>query len=137
MLHPSTSTLSDQPSSSRTSLHQFSSSFHLNQDDEDEDEDKDEDEIDEESKEVEIVDEFGLIKGATGVHTRFMTILLSKPNLCPPEAKDWREIKARCGTLLLGEVQLLQALDLIDAPPKFLHHQWELYKSNLTTPLAK
>ncbi|GKA30258.1 tetratricopeptide-like helical domain, DYW domain protein [Tanacetum coccineum] len=226
MLHPSTSTLSDQPSSSRTSLHQFSSSFHLNQDDEDEDED----EIDEESKEVEIVDEYGsilrvqkmtakdvykltegekvlvhvndsfqLIKGAAGVCTRFMTILLSKPNLCPPEAKDWREIKARCGTLLLGELrrkfslpqvsdlddvlfamfgvkvrytkhrfkmklfrlaakkldeannvgangelertytddQLLQALDLIDAPPNFLHHQWELYKSNLRTPLAK
>nr|GEX48373.1 ARID DNA-binding domain-containing protein [Tanacetum cinerariifolium] len=136
MLHPSTSTLSDQPSSSRTSLHQFSSSFHLNQDDEDEHEDEDEDEIDEESKEVEIVDEYGsilrvqkmtakdvykltegekvlvhindsfqLIKGAAGVCTRFMTILLSKPNLCPPEAKDWREIKARCGTLLLGELQ--------------------------------
>ncbi|GKG02798.1 hypothetical protein Tco_0310434, partial [Tanacetum coccineum] len=52
MLHPSTSTLSDQPSSSRTSLHQFSLSFHLNQDDEDKDEDEDEDEIDEESKEV-------------------------------------------------------------------------------------
>ncbi|GJW59675.1 hypothetical protein Tco_0109010 [Tanacetum coccineum] len=33
--------------------------------------------------------------------------------------------------------QLLQALDLIDAPPNFLHHQWELYKSNLRTPLAK
>ncbi|GKB42670.1 putative reverse transcriptase domain-containing protein [Tanacetum coccineum] len=208
MLHPSTSTLSDQPSSSRTSLHQFSSSFHLNQDDEDEDE------IDEESKEVEIVDEYGsilrvqkmtakdvykltegekvlvhvndsfqLIKGAAGVCTRFMTILLSKPNLCPPEAKDWREIKARCVSDLddvlfamfdvkvrytkhrfkmklfrlaakkLDEAnnvgangeqertytddQLLQALDLIDASPNFLHHQWELYKSNLRTPLAK
>ncbi|GKD14703.1 tetratricopeptide-like helical domain, DYW domain protein, partial [Tanacetum coccineum] len=109
MLHPSTSTLSDQPSSSRTSLHQFSSSFHLNQDDEDKDEDEDEDEIDEESKEVEIV---------AGVCTRFMTILLSKPNLCPPEAKDWREIKARCGTLLLGELRrkfsLPQVSDLDD-----------------------
>ncbi|GKA14185.1 ribose 5-phosphate isomerase A [Tanacetum coccineum] len=128
-----------------------------------------------------------------------MTILLSKPNLCPREAKDWREIKVRCGTLLLGELrrkfslpqvsdlndvlfamfgvkvrytkhrfkiklfrlaakkldeannvgangeqertytndQLLQALDLIDAPPNFLHHQWELYKSNLRTHVAK
>ncbi|GKE67606.1 hypothetical protein Tco_1521767, partial [Tanacetum coccineum] len=58
MLHPSTSTstLLDQPSSSRTSLHQFSLSFHLNQDDEDEDED--ENENDEESKEVEIVGKY-------------------------------------------------------------------------------
>ncbi|GJV56734.1 hypothetical protein Tco_1457739 [Tanacetum coccineum] len=92
---------------------------------------------------VHVNDSFQLIKGAAGVCTRFMTILLSKPNLCPPEAKDWREIKARCGTLLLGELrlhkdiddQLMQALDLIDAPPNFLHHQWELYKSNLRTPL--
>ncbi|GKD07236.1 hypothetical protein Tco_1186921, partial [Tanacetum coccineum] len=146
MLHLSTSTLSDQPSSSRTSFHQFSSSFHLNQDDEDEDED----EIHEESKVVEIVDEyesiirvqkmtakdvnkltegekilvhvndsFQLIKGAAGVCTRFMTIPLSKPNLCPPEAKDWRKIKARCGTLLLGELRqrkfsLPQVSDLDD-----------------------
>lgn len=35
------------------------------------------------------------------------------------------------------EDELLQALDLIDAPPNFLHHQWELYKSNLRTPMAK
>nr|GEW71705.1 hypothetical protein [Tanacetum cinerariifolium] len=33
--------------------------------------------------------------------------------------------------------ELLQALDLIDEQPNFLHHQWELYKSNLITPLAK
>ncbi|GJY68743.1 ribose 5-phosphate isomerase A [Tanacetum coccineum] len=228
MLHQSTSTLSDQPSSSRTSLHQFSSSFHLNQDDEDEDEDENENDEESKEVEivdeygsilrvqkmttkdvykltegekvlVHVNDSFYLIKGAAGVCTRFITILLSKPNLCLPEAKDWREIKARCGTLILGELrrkfslpqvsdlddvlfamfgvkvrytkhrfkmrlfqlaakkldeannvgangeqertytddELLQALDLIDAPPNFLHHQWELYKSNLRTPLAK
>ena len=35
------------------------------------------------------------------------------------------------------EDELLQALDLIDPPPNFLNHQWELYKSNLRAPMAK
>ena len=62
---------------------------------------------------VHVNDTFQLIKGATTVCTRFMTLLLRQPNLCPPEAKDWREIKARCGVLLLGELRVISSKTLI------------------------
>lgn len=33
--------------------------------------------------------------------------------------------------------ELLQALDLIEAPEYFVDHQWQMYKSHLRTPAAK
>nr|GEZ33572.1 hypothetical protein [Tanacetum cinerariifolium] len=35
------------------------------------------------------------------------------------------------------EDELLQALDLIEAPEYFIDHQWQMYKSQLRTPAAK
>ncbi|GJW44173.1 hypothetical protein Tco_0072972 [Tanacetum coccineum] len=35
------------------------------------------------------------------------------------------------------EDELLQALDLIEAPEYFMDHQWQMYKSHLKTPAAK
>ncbi|GJT68551.1 hypothetical protein Tco_1020031 [Tanacetum coccineum] len=43
-----------------------------------------------------------LIKDAAGLCTRFMTVLLKQPNLCPFEAKDWREVKTHGGGRLMG-----------------------------------
>ncbi|GJU17328.1 ribose 5-phosphate isomerase A [Tanacetum coccineum] len=43
-----------------------------------------------------------LIKDAAGLCTRFMTILLKQPNLCPFEAKDWCEVKTRRSGRLMG-----------------------------------
>ena len=53
------------------------------------------------------VNEFGQpIKAAAGVCTRFMTLLLKQPKLCPPEARDWPQAKACCGVRLLGELRV-------------------------------
>ena len=35
------------------------------------------------------------------------------------------------------EEELLQALDLVEAPSNFVDHQWELYKSHLRAPISK
>lgn len=47
------------------------------------------------------------IKAAGGICTRFMTLLLKKPELCPPDARNWREVKVRCGVRLLGELRVI------------------------------
>lgn len=36
-----------------------------------------------------------------------------------------------------SDEELLQALDLIEAPEYFIDHQWQMYKSHLRTPAAK
>ncbi|GKD13457.1 tetratricopeptide-like helical domain, DYW domain protein, partial [Tanacetum coccineum] len=35
------------------------------------------------------------------------------------------------------EDELLQALDLTEAPEYFMDHQWQMYKSHLRTPASK
>ena len=47
------------------------------------------------------------IKSAGGLFTRFMTLLVKEPNLCPLDAKDWKECKKRCGIRLLMELRVI------------------------------
>ncbi|GKC18802.1 hypothetical protein Tco_1020952 [Tanacetum coccineum] len=135
------------------------------------------------------------IKSAAGLFTRFMTLLVKEPKLCPLDAKNWKECKKRCGLKLImelrrrfdfprsknvddvvfshlrdkfrtlkhrikksllalaakrlheannfdGEMQytddeILQALDLVEAPHYFVDHQWESYKDHLRAPKTK
>lgn len=51
---------------------------------------------------VHVNDRYQLIKDAAGLCTRFMTVLLKQPNLCPIGAKDWREVRTLCGARLMG-----------------------------------
>ena len=55
---------------------------------------------------VHVNDRDQLIKDAAGLCTRFITLLLKQPNLCPIEAKDWREVKTRCGVRLMAELRV-------------------------------
>ncbi|KAK9078088.1 hypothetical protein SSX86_002145 [Deinandra increscens subsp. villosa] len=45
------------------------------------------------------------VKAAAGLCTRFMTLLLKQPNLCPIEAKNWEEVKTGCGVGLIRELR--------------------------------
>nr|XP_043611508.1 uncharacterized protein LOC122583145 [Erigeron canadensis] len=45
------------------------------------------------------------VKASGGLCTRFMTLLLKQPNLCPIEARNWEEVKTGCGVRLLGELR--------------------------------
>lgn len=47
------------------------------------------------------------IKSVGGLFTRFMTLLVKEPNLCPLDAKDWKECKKRCGIRLLMELRVI------------------------------
>ncbi|GKB90150.1 hypothetical protein Tco_0962422 [Tanacetum coccineum] len=86
---------------------------------------------------VHVNDLFQLIKGAAVRYTkhRFKMKLFRLAAKKLDEANNVGDNGEQERTYTDDE--LLQALDLIDAPPNFLHHQWELYKSNLRTPLAK
>ena len=52
---------------------------------------------------------YQLIGNAGGLCSRFMTLLLKEPNICPPDAKDWRECKKRCGVMLLVELRVIHS----------------------------
>ena len=52
-----------------------------------------------------------LIGNAGGLCQRFMTLLLKEPNICPPEAKDWKECKERCGVRLLVELRVIHSVN--------------------------
>nr|GFA44751.1 hypothetical protein [Tanacetum cinerariifolium] len=135
------------------------------------------------------------IKSVAGLFTRFMTLLVKEPKLCPLDAKNWKECKKNYGLKLImeqrrrfdfpqskdvdevifshlndkfrtlkhrikksllvlaakrlheannfdGEMQytddeILQALDLVEAPHYFVYHQWESYKDHLIAPKTK
>lgn len=46
------------------------------------------------------------IGAARKVLTRWMTMLVKQPNLCPPSVNDFREVKKVYGVLLLRNVQV-------------------------------
>ncbi|GJX29708.1 hypothetical protein Tco_0237787 [Tanacetum coccineum] len=54
---------------------------------------------------VHVDDRYQLIKDAARLCMRFMIVLLKQPNLCPIDAKDWRDVKTRCGARLMGELR--------------------------------
>ncbi|GKC11764.1 ribose 5-phosphate isomerase A [Tanacetum coccineum] len=56
---------------------------------------------------VHISDDYQLIKNAGGLCSRFMTLILKEPNLCPPDAKDWKECKDSCAAMLIAELRVL------------------------------
>ena len=54
---------------------------------------------------------YQLIGNAGGLCQRFMTLLLKEPNICPPDAKDWRECKEHCGVRLLVELRVIHSVN--------------------------
>ena len=58
---------------------------------------------------VHVNPKYQLIGNAGGLCQRFMTLLLKEPNICPPEAKDWKEGKERCGVRLLVELRVINS----------------------------
>ncbi|GJV88950.1 ribose 5-phosphate isomerase A [Tanacetum coccineum] len=54
---------------------------------------------------VHVNKDYQLIKNSGGLCSRFMTLILKEPNLCPPDAKDWKECKDSCAAMLIAELR--------------------------------
>ncbi|GKE82435.1 hypothetical protein Tco_1552435, partial [Tanacetum coccineum] len=54
---------------------------------------------------VHVNKDYQLIKNIGGLCSRFMTLILKQPNLCPPDAKDWKECKDSCAGMLIAELR--------------------------------
>nr|GEU94081.1 hypothetical protein [Tanacetum cinerariifolium] len=54
---------------------------------------------------VHVNKDYQLIKNADGLCSRFMTLILKQPNLCLPDAKDWKECKESCAAMLIAELR--------------------------------
>nr|GEZ29934.1 ribose 5-phosphate isomerase, type A [Tanacetum cinerariifolium] len=54
---------------------------------------------------VHVNKDYQLIKNVGGLCSRFMTLILKQPNLCPPDAKDWKECKESCAPMLIAELR--------------------------------
>ncbi|GJS58668.1 hypothetical protein Tco_0653452 [Tanacetum coccineum] len=53
---------------------------------------------------VHVSEDYQLIKNAGGLCSRFMTLILKETNLCPPDAKDWKECKDSCAAMLIAKL---------------------------------
>nr|GEU51891.1 ribose 5-phosphate isomerase, type A [Tanacetum cinerariifolium] len=56
---------------------------------------------------VHVNKDYQLIKNVSGLCSRFMTLILKQPNLCLPDAKDWKECKKSCAAMLIAELRRL------------------------------
>ncbi|GKA14230.1 hypothetical protein Tco_0693876 [Tanacetum coccineum] len=54
---------------------------------------------------VHVNKDYQLIKNAGGLCSRFMTLILKQPNLCPPDAKDRKECKDSCAAMHIAELR--------------------------------
>nr|GEZ47530.1 hypothetical protein [Tanacetum cinerariifolium] len=54
---------------------------------------------------VHVNKDYQLIKNVGGLCSRFMTLFLKQPNLCPLDAKDWKECKESCAAMLIAELR--------------------------------
>nr|GEX02948.1 hypothetical protein [Tanacetum cinerariifolium] len=111
---------------------------------------------------VDVNKDYQLIKNAGGLCSRFMTLILKQPNLCPPgcQGLEGMTVKYRLKQRLYQQAanklheanginrlnaqeknyideELLAALDLLEPPENFIEHQWRVYKSHLRKPIAK
>ncbi|KAM7251607.1 hypothetical protein ACFE04_023490 [Oxalis oulophora] len=112
-----------------------------------------------------VVNEKNQPVGAAGkLCTTVMRYLIEEPNLCPPDAANWPEVKQISGVRLLRELrlmeaweaevsdrggqrlerevvfteeELLQALEHIEIPPGFTDHQWGKVKSYFMSTKSK
>nr|GEX81115.1 ribose 5-phosphate isomerase, type A [Tanacetum cinerariifolium] len=53
---------------------------------------------------VQVNKDYQLIKNASGLCSRFMTLIFKQPNLCLPDAKDWKECKESCAAMLIAKL---------------------------------